>query len=183
MSKFVYLCVCAVSWTRSPIIMKTINLVLSVCLHTTGLPCCQHVCMNTCLPALGGCKYTCISSYMRQPVCACTCLWVLPSHVLWSRRTSQVTSQWKTMKQIGAGKREGWEPLTKGLMRRVEESRGCLPVRWDWDPGDKEMLNTSNPLWTYGAESRRHCPWPTVTLFWQVIQNVNFPQTNERDRQ
>lgn len=53
-----------------------------------------------------------------------------------------------------------WRPLTKGLMRPVEEARGCLWVYWDEEPEGKEMLNTPGPLWTYGAETRRHCPWP-----------------------
>lgn len=57
----------------------------------------------------------------------------------------------------GCRSERGWRARTKGLMKRVEEA--CLQVHWDEEPGHKEMLNTLNPLRTYRAESRRHCPW------------------------
>lgn len=58
------------------------------------------------------------------------------------------------------GSERGRGPLTKGLMKWVEVSRGSLQVQLDEEPGDKEMLNTPSSLWTYRAETRRHCPWP-----------------------
>lgn len=50
------------------------------------------------------------------------------------------------MKQIRAGVKEEWEALTKGVIRRAEESKGCLQVHWDKEPGGKDTLITMHSV-------------------------------------
>lgn len=138
--------------------MKTINL---SCLYACTQPVCLHdVGVNMCVFLA-----TCGSQYV--PAHASECLPHMCFEADKLHRWPPGGRQWSRSVQ---GKREGWQPFTKGLMRRVEEWRDCLQVRWDRESGDKEMLNTSNPLWTYCAKSRRHCPWPTMTLSSYTVQ-------------
>lgn len=63
-----------------------------------------------------------------------------------------------------------------GLMKWVEERRGCLQVRWDGEPEDKGMLNAGGSLCANRTETLTTCPWPLWPSS-NMSHDVNEAQT------